>query len=68
MGILNKLTNNTNNSNSPSQSSGGEFSLSQQEIELLLSMIKDSHFRGDSLELLYGTVYKLQQQYITITQ
>jgi hypothetical protein len=68
MGILDKLTNNTNNSNSPSQSGGGEFSLSQQEIELLLSMIKDSHFRGDVLELLYGTVYKLQQQYITITQ
>ena len=63
MGILDKLTNNTNNSNSP-----GEFSLSQQEIELLLSMIKDSHFRGDVIELLYGTVYKLQQQYITITQ
>lgn len=68
MGILDKLTNNTNSSNSPSQSSGGEFSLTQQEIELLLSMIKDSHFRGELLELLYSTVYKLQQQYITITQ
>lgn len=64
MGILDKLTNNTNNSNSPSQSGGGEFSLSQQEIELLLSMIKDCSFRGDALELLYSTVYKLQQQYL----
>ena len=68
MGILDKLSNNTNNSNSPSQLGGGEFSLNKEEIELLLTTIKDSHFRGDVLELLYGTVYKLQQQYITITQ
>jgi hypothetical protein len=63
MGILDKLTNN-NTQNSPSQSSGGEFSLTKEEIELLLTTIKDCSFRGDALELLYSTVYKLQQQYI----
>ena len=68
MGILDKLSNNTNNSNSPSQLGGGEFSLNKEEIELLLTTIKDCSFRGDVLELLYSTVYKLQQQYITITQ
>jgi hypothetical protein len=63
MGILDKLTNN-DTKNSPSQSSGGEFSLSPQEIELLLNIIKDCSFRGDALELLYSTVFKLQQQYL----
>lgn len=64
MGILDKLSNNTNNSNSPSQLGGGEFSLNKEEIELLLTTIKDCSFRGDALELLYSTVYKLQQQYL----
>ena len=64
MGILDKLSNNTNNSNSPSQLGGGEFSLNKEEIELLLTTIKDCSFRGDVLELLYSTVYKLQQQYL----
>lgn len=63
MGILDKLTNN-NTQNSPSQPSGGEFSLNKEEIELLLTIIKDCSFRGDALELLYSTVYKLQQQYL----
>lgn len=63
MSILDKLTNN-NTQNSLSQSSGGEFSLNKEEIELLLLIIKDCTFRGDSLEVLYSTVYKLQQQYL----
>lgn len=39
------------------------FSLSKQEIELLLSLIKESTFKGEHVETLYTMVYKLQQQY-----
>jgi hypothetical protein len=47
----------------PSQNVG-EFSLESQEIELLLTLIKNSTFKGDQLEELYTLVYKLQQQYL----
>lgn len=39
------------------------FSLSKQEIELLLSLIKESTFKGEHVETLYTMVYKLQQQH-----
>jgi hypothetical protein len=42
----------------------GEFSLESQEIELLLTLIKNSTFKGEQLEELYTLVYKLQQQYL----
>ena len=42
----------------------GEFSLESQEIELLLTLIKNSTFGGSQLEELYTIVYKLQQQYL----
>ena len=47
----------------PSQNAG-EFSLETQEIELLLTLIKNSTFKGEQLEELYTLVYKLQQQYL----
>lgn len=40
--------------------------LNKQEIELLLSLIKQSHFQGESLENLYNLVLKLQQQYLSL--
>jgi hypothetical protein len=40
--------------------------LTKQEIELLISLIKQSHFQGDSLEILYNLVLKLQQQYVSL--
>ena len=40
--------------------------LNKQEIELLLNLIKQSHFQGDSLENLYNLVLKLQQQYMSL--
>lgn len=58
MSIINKLTSKT-----PSRKVG-EFSLEQQEIELLLTLIKNSTFSGAQLEELYTIVYKLQQQYL----
>jgi hypothetical protein len=39
-------------------------SLSKEEIEFLLILIKNSHFKGENLESLYNIVYKLQQQYL----
>ena len=47
-----------------SPTSGEEFLLSQQELEFLLVLIKESTFRGAQLEEVYNTVYKLQQQYL----
>jgi hypothetical protein len=43
-----------------------DFFLEKQEIELILLIIKDGSFRGEQLENLYNTVYKLQQQYLQI--
>ena len=41
-----------------------DYSLSKQDIELLLTLIKDSTFKGEHVETLYALVYKLQQQYL----
>ena len=60
MSIVNKLNNNTN----PTPQGVG-FQLDNQEIEYLLDMIKNSSFPGTHLEMLYGIVYKLQQQYLS---
>jgi hypothetical protein len=47
-----------------SPTNGEEFLLSQQELDFLLVLIKESTFRGAQLEEVYNTVYKLQQQYL----
>ena len=39
-----------------------DFSL--KEIEFLLSLIKDSTFKGADVEAVYNTVLKLQQSYL----
>lgn len=39
------------------------FSLSKTEIELLLTLIRESTFKGEHVETLYTMVYKLQQQH-----
>lgn len=48
--------------------SKSEFAFDKQEIELLLMLIKSSSFVGEQVELLYSTVYKLQQQYLSQNQ
>jgi len=40
--------------------------LSALEIEFLLVLIKNSNFKGKTLETVYSTVVKLQQQYIAL--
>jgi hypothetical protein len=37
--------------------------LTTAEIEFLLSLIKDSTFKGEQVEIVYNTTFKLQQQY-----
>lgn len=66
------LRDNVNIEKSSSQSEGDFLlkgvsgnNLNKKEIELLLSTIKQSSFRGDQLEILYVTVVKLQNQYLT---
>ena len=38
--------------------------LTKAEIELLLSLIKQSTFKGEHIEVLYNLVLKLQNQYV----
>jgi len=58
MGLLDKLTQNS------LQEKEGNFSLEKQEIEFILSLIKETTFKGEHIEVIYNVVYKLQQQYI----
>lgn len=39
--------------------------LTREELQFLLSMIKQSTFQGEAIEMLYKLVIKLQNQYIT---
>jgi hypothetical protein len=59
MSLLDKIkTNKTQN----------ESSLNKEELELILTLIKNSSFKGKDVEILYNLIYKLQQQYLLITQ
>ena len=42
--------------------------LSKQEIEFLLTLVKNSTFKGEMVEIVYKTVYKLQDYYTKITK
>jgi hypothetical protein len=54
------------NKTNSSPDNGEEFSLSKIELEFLLLLIKDSTFKGEKVEEVYSTVYKLQQQYLKL--
>lgn len=43
-----------------------EEALDQQELEFLLSQIKDMTFKGSELEILTRVVIKLQNRYISL--
>ena len=58
MGMRDKLTN-LKKDNTTQNSS-----LSKQELEFLLVLIKQVTFKGENVELLYNIVNKIQQQYI----
>lgn len=40
--------------------------LSQQEIALILGIIKTTTFKGENIEALYNLVHKLQNQYTNL--
>jgi hypothetical protein len=42
--------------------------LSKAEIEFLLTLIKNSTFSGNMIELVYDLAYKLQEYHIKINQ
>jgi hypothetical protein len=42
--------------------------LSKQEIEFLLTLVKNSTFKGDMIEIVYKTVYKLQDHYVKLNK
>ena len=38
-------------------------SLDKKEITIILELIKNTSFRGDNIETMYGLILKLQNQY-----
>jgi hypothetical protein len=64
MGIINRKPQNTKETES--SSTNEELSLSKQEIEVLLNMIRTNSFLGEHVESVYNMVIKLQQQYLNI--
>ena len=47
----------------PTQKTSNESQLSQTEIEILLSILKDASFKIKDIEILYKTLIKLQTQH-----
>ena len=43
------------------KNSSKDLSLNEEETKILLHLIKNSNFRGDSVELVYNLTLKLQQ-------
>ena len=49
-----------------SSENGEDFSLDKKELETILLIIKETMFKGEHIETIYGIVYKLQQQYLNL--
>tara|TARA_R110000796_G_scaffold26300_1_gene73194 strand:+ start:78 stop:266 length:189 start_codon:yes stop_codon:yes gene_type:complete len=49
--------------NKQKQENTQDSSLTKQELEFLLVLIKQVTFKGEDVELLYNVVNKIQQQY-----
>jgi hypothetical protein len=43
-------------------------SLTKEEVEILLIVVRDATFKGESVERIYNLILKLQQYYTTITR
>ena len=63
MAIIDKIrkTTSTTKVNNPPLLS--KDSLDQKEITIILELIKNTSFRGDNIETMYGLILKLQNQY-----
>ena len=64
MGIINRKPQNIKETESSSINE--ELSLSKQEIEVLLNMVRTTSFLGEHVESVYTMVIKLQKQYLNI--
>jgi hypothetical protein len=42
--------------------------LTKEEIEVILIIVRDATFKGESVEKVYNLILKLQQYYTTITR
>jgi len=61
MGLLDKLQGKeAAKKAAPKPSSNEELSLNAEETKILLHLIKNSNFKGDSVELVYNLTKKLQ--------
>jgi hypothetical protein len=63
MALIDKLLNKTSQP-LPVDSSNTLIDFNLKEVELLLSTIKYSSFKGSDVETVYNTVLKLQQSYL----
>jgi hypothetical protein len=73
MAFLSKHINNNNkeeSSTTPLLSTLKEQSLNltKEEVEVLLIIVRDATFKGESVEKVYNLILKLQQYYTTITR
>jgi hypothetical protein len=51
------------------QSPGDQcLNLTKEEVEILLILVRDATFKGESVERIYNLILKLQQYYTTITK
>lgn len=60
MGLLDRIQGKETKPKFVSKTSNEELSLSAEETKILLHLIKNSNFKGDSVELVYNLTKKLQ--------
>ena len=67
MGLIDKLKNReaaqkaASSNNTKRKTSNKDLSLNEEETKVLLHLIKNSNFKGDSVELVYNLTLKLQK-------
>lgn len=60
MGLFDKIKEKETKTKSVSKASNEELALNEEETKILLHLIKNSNFKGDSVELVYTLTQKLQ--------
>lgn len=60
MGLFDKIKEKETKEKIVSNTSNEELELSAEETKILLHLIKNSNFKGDSVELVYNLTQKLQ--------
>jgi len=68
MGLLDKITRKEQAAPSTPKISKEDLSLNAEETKILLHLIKNSNFKGDSVELVYELTKKLQSVLTVLSQ